>query len=213
MELSPPLDNRIGLFEYAELRDTCLVGLRNFRNLRLSTLVGVGGNGESFGLNCVSAIELIGTTASKGLLFNFPMREELAFGGCGNAEMLTDLFGPFSSTILEVIFGLKRLGVSRLGVGKVGVGREDGDGMGKPVLEGSRDLEGVLGVEDNREKFGDGKLFLVLIELGIGGRAPVGGSKGGCNGIGIPDAIVMKSYKLFDTLFSRSRIQGHSFNP
>lgn len=166
MELSPPLDSRLGLFEYAELRDICLVGLRSFRSLILSTLVGVGGNGESFGLGCVSEVELVGTTDSKGLLFNFPIREEPAFGGCGKAEILTDLFEPFSSTVLGVCFRL----------GRLGVGREDGDGIGKPVLEGSRDLEGVVGAEDNREKFGDGKLFLVLTGVGIGGRAPVGGS-------------------------------------
>ena len=179
-ELSPPLDNRLGLFEYAELRDACLTGLRSFLSLRLSTLVGVGGSGESFGLSCASALESGSATASKGLLFGFPIREEPAFGGCGNAEILTALFELFSSVVLEKSFR----------DGRLGVGSEDGDGMGKPVLEGCRNLDGVVGAEGNREKFGDGKLFLVL---GIGGRAPVGGLKGGCKGFGIAVAIVMEA--------------------
>lgn len=47
-----------------------------------------------------------------------------------------------------------------------------------------------FGFEGNLEKLVEGKLFLVFIGEGKGGRAPVGGSNGDCNGLGIAIAIV-----------------------
>jgi hypothetical protein len=77
----------------------------------------------------------------------------------------------------------------------VGVEEVKDAGIGSPVLEGVRNLEGVVGAEGNREKFGDGKLFLVFVGEGIGGSAPVGGSKGGCKDFGSVMAINCSNYR------------------
>lgn len=57
-------------------------------------------------------------------------------------------------------------------------------GTGRPILEGILNFDGVGGADGSLEVGREGRLFLALPRVGIGGRAAVGGSYGGSNGIG-----------------------------
>lgn len=116
------------------------------------------------------------------------MRED-TLGGCGKEAMLTDFLSVFSptpfATLLAIVFSGGTVGAVTVCCGVFG--------RGMVAFEGIRSLEGVCGADGMRAvelellASCEGRLFRVL-DMGNGGRAVVGGSKGGNEGD--PRAVV-----------------------
>ena len=111
-----------------------------------------------------------------------PMRET-GLGGCGNAAMLTErrMVLSVAATFAVAVFSVGTEGVEAACCWNFGTGNDP--------LDGVLNLDGVWVAEGRREdKDGEGRLFLVFV-VGSGGRAEVGGSNGGCKGLGRAVAI------------------------
>ena len=130
-----------------------------------------------------------GLVGSRLVVLIVPPREgrpirDAGFGGCGKAPILIDR--------LMVLSEAKTLEAAVLSVGTVGVETACCPNFesGRDPFDGVLSLDGVV-PEGRREDIdGDGRLFLVFT-IGIGGRAEVGGSKGGCRDLGSAVAAIV----------------------